>query len=694
MRYHIDMRKIALMTAVCALAATLSPASARNFTPEDLVQLNRLGGSAVSADGGMLAFAMQETDLEANARSGDLWLLDLSEPGSAPERWRAAADSDESAPAFSADGTHIYFLSDRGGSSQVWRAPIGEGDAAQVTDVEADVAGFAIGPGGQRIAIWFDEAADCADISCPDAEDAPDAGSGRSYDEIMARHWGSWNDGTQSRLVTYALADGLIDGEGAVVSQPLNGNTPTRPFGGGEQIAWHPSGAAIFFTLREGGASEATSTDLDIYRAPADGSSAPEVLTAANEAYDSLPTPSPDGRFLAYVAMERPGYESDRRVLHLRDLVTGETRALTEDWDHSIGALAWSPDGQTIYLVAQDRLDTPVFRYALTEGRIERVSGEGSIGAILPQADGALLVSLASALAPADLYRIEADGTMRQLTNVNGATFGGIDMPTREEFSFAGSDGETVYGQIFRPPGLAEGETAPVAYFVHGGPQGSFGNSWSYRWNPAAMASQGYAVVTVDFHGSTGYGQAFTDSINNDWGGKPLRDLQLGLDAVLEANGWMDGDRVCALGASYGGYMMNWIAGNWPDRFDCLVNHAGIFDLRQFYYSTEELWFPEWDFGGPYFEREEAYERWNPVHHVENWQTPMLLIHGELDFRIPYSQSLAAFTALQRQGIASELLVFPDENHWVNSPRNSLQWHRTVYDWVARWTASESGAPE
>ncbi len=683
------MKKFALMTAAISVAATSAPALSRNLTPEDLAQLNRLGASAVSADGGLFAFAMQETDLEADSRSGDLWLLDLSEAGSAPERWRGTPGSSESAPAFSADGTHVYFLSDRSGSSQVWRAPLGEGDAEQVTDVAADVAGYSLAPGDHQIALWFDEAPDCAAASCAAAgEDAP-GGSGRHYDALMVRHWSSWDDGSQSRLVTFDLTDGVASGEGAVLSRTLNGSTPTRPFGGGEQIAWHPSGASIFFTLRESGVDEAQSTDLDIYRVAADGSGEPELLTGENPAYDSQPTPSPDGRYLAYVAMARPGYESDRRVLHLRDLVTGETRALTESWDRSVDGIAWAPDLESIYLVAQDRLDNAVFRYVLAEGRIERVTGEGSVGSLVPLADGTLLIAMTSALSPADIYRVEANGTLSQLTNVNGAIFADIEMPSRQVFSFEGADGDTVFGQILRPAGLADGATAPVAFFVHGGPQGSFSNSWSYRWNPAAMASQGFAVITVDFHGSTGYGQAFTDSINNDWGGKPLRDLQLGLDAALAANPWMDGERVCALGASYGGYMMNWIAGNWADRFDCLVNHAGIFDLRQFYYSTEELWFPEWDFGGPYFDREEAYERWNPVHHVENWQTPMLVIHGERDFRIPYSQSLAAFTALQRQGIASELLMFPDENHWVLSAQNSVQWHHAVYDWVRRWTTMD-----
>jgi dipeptidyl aminopeptidase/acylaminoacyl peptidase len=688
------MKRITQLGLVAAAALVCAPATARNFTPEDLVQLNRLGGSAVTADGGTLIFSMSETDLDADGRHSDLWMIDLREPAAAPERWRASADADESSPAFSADGSAVYYLSDRSGSSQVWRAPLGEGDAVQVTNVAADVAGFSISPGGDRIAIWFDEARDCLDVSCPDDTDAEQVGSGRSYDEIFVRHWSSWNDGTQSRLVTFAMEDGVATGEGAVVSRSLNGDTPSRPFGGGEEIVWHPSGASLFFALRESGPAEPTSTDLDIYRVSADGSSAPELLTADNEALDSLPTPSPDGRYLAYVAMARPGYESDRTVLHLRDLITGETRALTENWDRSVQGIAWAQDLQALWLVAKEGLDTAIFRYVLAQGTIERITGAGSVGSLSPQADGSLMVSMASALAPSDLYRLSPDGQMQQLTNVNGARLADIEMPVREEFSFEGANGDTVYGQIFRPADLAEGEQVPVALFVHGGPQGSFSNSWSYRWNPAAMAAQGYAALTIDFHGSTGYGQAFTDSINNDWGGKPLRDLQLGLAAVLEANPWMDGERLCALGASYGGYMMNWIAGNWADRFDCLVNHAGIFDLRQFYYSTEELWFPEQDFGGPYFDREDAYERWNPVHYVENWQTPMLVIHGERDFRIPYTQSLAAFTALQRQGIASELLIFPDENHWVLTPQNSLQWHRTVYDWVARWTAAEEAREE
>lgn len=689
-------RRIGLVSASLLIGAALSSAAtARPFTPEDLLQLRRINAVAVSPDGQRLVYALGEPDIEANTVRADLWERDLTADDARPRRLTETPDDSESSPAYSPDGERLFFLSARSGSSQLWSMPARGGEAVQISNVEADVAGFSPSPDGRRIALWFDEAPDCAAASCPDTGDA-DGVSPRRYDSQFARHWSSWEDGSLSRVVVYPFAGGRLGDEGTVVSRAAIGNTPTRPFGGGEQIAWHPDGQSLFFVDRTADANEPHSTDLDIYWVPASGAVEPEVLTGLNEALDDQPAPSPDGRYLAYLAMATPGYESDRQVLVLRDLTTGETRRLTEDWDRSIASIAWAPDRQSIWIVAADRLDTALFRYILAEGRIERVSGAGSIAGMLPLEDGSVIAVRSTALSPPEMYRIAPDGEMKQLTQVNADRMADIEMPTSERFTFAGADGDTVHGIVYRPPGLAADARLPVAMFVHGGPQGSFNDSWSYRWNPAAMAAQGYGVVSIDFHGSTGYGQEFTDSITGDWGGKPLRDLQLGLDAALEANPWMDGERICALGASYGGYMMNWIAGNWPGRFDCLVNHAGIFDLRSFYYTTEELWFPEHDFGGTYDAVPREYERWNPVNHVGEWRTPMMLIHGERDFRIPYVQSLGAFTALQNRQIPSELLIFPDENHWVLSPRNSLAWHRAVYAWVARWTGenvSESGEP-
>jgi dipeptidyl aminopeptidase/acylaminoacyl peptidase len=275
-------------------------------------------------------------------------------------------------------------------------------------------------------------------------------------------------------------------------------------------------------------------------------------------------------------------------------------------------------------------------------------------------------------------------GEPRRLTSLNRALLAERSLGTYEPFTFRGANDETVHGYVVRPHGFQAGKRYPVAFFVHGGPQSSFLNQWSYRWNPQVFAGAGYAFVTIDFHGSPGYGQAFTDSVSGDWGGKAVEDLKKGLAAVLARHGWLDESRICALGASYGGFMMNWLAGNWSEPFRCFVNHAGIFDQRSFYYSTEELWFPEWDFGGPYFEDPQRYERWNPVNFVTRWRVPMLVTHGQLDFRVPYTQGLSAFTALQRRGIESRLVVFPDENHWVLKPANAIEWYREMLGWLDR----------
>jgi dipeptidyl aminopeptidase/acylaminoacyl peptidase len=367
-------------------------------------------------------------------------------------------------------------------------------------------------------------------------------------------------------------------------------------------------------------------------------------------------------------------------VLMLRELATGTVKPLTEKWDRSVDSIAWAPDSKALYVTAQDTLDHPIFKIDL-KGKVTRLTDSGSANDVSALPDGSILYTMNSVAAANDLYLRDAKGAVRKLTNVNAGVEAEIDDVTVRRFSFVGANGDEVWGQITRPT-AATGKL-PVAFIVHGGPQGSFGNGWSFRWNPRVMASQGYAVVSIDFHGSTGYGQKFTDSINKNWGGWPLEDLQKGLAAAGQFDPLVDAGNACALGGSYGGYMMNWISGNWPDGFKCLVNHAGIFDLRAMAYETEELWFDQWDNGGPWTTRTDG-EKWNPVNHVSKWKTPTLVIHGEKDYRIPYSQSLATFTALQQQGVESKLLVFPDENHWVLKPQNSIQWHRTVFDWLGK----------
>jgi dipeptidyl aminopeptidase/acylaminoacyl peptidase len=334
-------------------------------------------------------------------------------------------------------------------------------------------------------------------------------------------------------------------------------------------------------------------------------------------------------------------------------------------------------------LIAKSDVVTENFRPGAME-RLDLMAGnEAHIANLVSLPGGRLLFTRDSLGNPSELFLADAGGQARPLTDIATTRMGGLANIVTRRFSFTGANGDTVWGQITR---LAE-QTGPIPalLYIHGGPQGSFNDSWSTRWNPRVTASQGYAVISVDFHGSTGYGQAFTDAINKNWGGWPLEDLQKGLDAALALDTQIDGTRACAMGASYGGYMVNWIAGQWADRFDCLVQHDGIFDTRSFYYATEELWFPRWDFGGSYTDAKDTYEKWNPANHVDKWQTPMLVVTGELDFRVPYTQGLQSFTALQERGIPSQLLVFPDENHWVLGAKNSLQWHNTVFEWLTRW---------
>jgi dipeptidyl aminopeptidase/acylaminoacyl peptidase len=409
-------------------------------------------------------------------------------------------------------------------------------------------------------------------------------------------------------------------------------------------------------------------------------------LTADNPAWDGQPAFSPDGSTLAYLAMDRPGYESDRFHLVLLDLKSGAKRPLTQNFDRSIGSFAWSQDGRMLFATTDHLGQHPLWSIDAMSGRAAAITGEGEVEGFSVGRQK-IIYSLSNLAHPADLYAVGFSGGKPQpLTHVNQELLAERALGEYEQFSFPGWNAENVFGYVVKPAHFKRDQRYPVALVVHGGPEGSLANLWHWRWNAQVFAGAGFGVVMIDFHGSTGYGQAFTDSIGGDWGGKPLEDLKRGLAAALERYPWLDGERACALGGSYGGYMMNWIAGQWPDRFKCLVSHDGIFDNRSMYYSTEELWFPEWEMGGPEYRNPAGYAKFNPVDGVANWKTPTLVIHGQRDYRVPYEQGLAVFTALQRRGVPSELLYFPDENHWVLKPANSVQWYDTVLAWLERWT--------
>jgi dipeptidyl aminopeptidase/acylaminoacyl peptidase len=678
---------VAMLPVLLLSGAAAAPAQESHpFGVEDLIAMDRISDPQVSPDGRSIVFVISSLDLEGDRRNNDLWFVRTDGGGLRQLTSDPASDHN---PRWAPDGSAVWFLSTRSGSGQVWRVPVGGGEPEQVTDLPLDVGNLVISPDGSHLAFTIDVFPDCDDLACTRSRlDEREKGPrrGHLYASLFVRHWDTWEDGRRSHLFVLPAAGGeprdLMHGRYA--------DTPSQPFGGPEEIAFTPDGRSVVFTSRTEPHEEAWSTDFDLWVTPIDASSGPWLVTNKNRAWDTQPVFSPDGKTLAYLAMEKPGYESDRFRIVLKGWPDGEPRVLTQDWDRSPGSLAWSPDGRTLLATAGDLGNVSLFAIDAGSGRVRRLIAKGHVRS--PAFAGDRIVFARDQFSsPVELFSVKRDGSdLRQVTRINADRLARTRLGEPEQFTFRGFNDDTVYAWILRPVDFDSTKTYPVAFLIHGGPQGSFGNDFHYRWNPQTYAGAGYAAVMVDFHGSTGYGQEFTDAIRGDWGGKPLEDLQKGLAAALESYEWMDGERICALGASYGGYMINWIAGNWPDPFRCLVNHDGVFDQRMMYYATEELWFPEWEHGGVYWRNPEGYEKHNPALHVDQWRTPMLVIHGSADFRVPLEQGIAAFTVLQRKGIPSQFLHFPDESHWVLKPHNSIQWHETVLRWLNEWTQADT----
>ncbi|MEM6457122.1 MAG: S9 family peptidase [Acidobacteriota bacterium] len=693
----------------------------RAFTCDDLVRTSRLSDPRPSPDGARVAFVVQRADPDADTTHSDLWLLARgSRTGGPPRRLTRGAARDHS-PRWSPRGDALYFLSARSGTTQLWHLPVDGGEAAQITDLPLPIEAFAVAPDGRcavvalRVFPTADDATDgpiAATVARREAQ--AQQGSGRVYDRLFVRHWDTWKDGRRQHLFVVPLAaeddaaandaTGPVGAAQAIdLMGAMDADSPTLPFGDDDEWAFTPDGASLVFTARDAGAAEAWSTRFDLWCVPLDGSRPPRPLTDG-PAWNTHPRFAPDGRTLAYLAMARPGYESDRRRIVLRDWPVDDAasaRILSEagpdaDWDRSIADLAWTPDGRALIATAQDEGRVALVRIDATTGIRRVLSAVGHARGARVTAGGAVIFGRDDFCHPIELYDVPVDppagsdaaaddDAPRPLTRWHAARFAALRLGAVETFTVSGADDAPVRAVVVHPAVRPASGRAPFVLIIHGGPQGAFLDDFHERWNPQVYAGAGYAVVMLDVHGSTGYGQAFTDSIAGDWGGKPLVDLQRGLAAVLARHPWIDPDRGAALGASYGGYMINWIAGRWPDRFRCLVNHAGLYDLRSMYGATEELWFPEWEMGGTPWAAPAAYARHNPADHVMHWRTPMLVIHGARDFRVPLEQGLATFTTLQRRGIASRLLVFDDENHWVTGPRNRLQWHREVLAWLDRF---------
>lgn len=681
MRYLIF--SLTLLFLICSFGFSVNGDSkgTHPFSVHDLLAMDRIYDQQLSPDGKLIAFVLRKTDLEANRGRTDLWLVNSN--GTNLRRLTSHPAGDFN-PRWSPDGKKIWFLSTRSNSSQAWNIPVNGGEAIQVTRLPLNVGNLIISHDGKKIAFTmevFPELKCYKNTKEKLDKMAKNKATGKIFNHLFIRHWDTWKDGRRSHIFVMNLKDGKI----VDVMKGMDVDSPTKPFGGSEEITFTPDSQSLIFTAKNCGKKEPWSTNVDLFLTPINGATAPKNITKENKAWDTTPVLSRNGKTLAYLAMERPGFEADRFQIILQPWPGGKKKSLTKNWDRSPNSIMWSYDNKTIYTTAANLGQRSLFAINVTTGKVKSLVKNGTIRSVCIGTKR-IFYGLDNLSSPVELYSIDIKGkNKRTITNINKHKVASCRMGSYEQSTFKGWNNETVYCYVVKPVDFNPNKKYPVAFLIHGGPQGSFGNDFHYRWNPQVYSGAGYAAIMVDFHGSTGYGQAFTDSISGDWGGKPLEDLKKGLAATLKRYQWMDGNRVGALGASYGGYMINWIAGNWPERFRCLINHDGNLDERLAYFDTEELWFPEWEHGGTPWNNPEGYEKHNPINFVKNWKTPMLVIHGALDFRVVETQGFSTFTALQRKGIPSKLLYFPDENHWVLKPHNSILWHNIVLGWLDQW---------
>lgn len=685
---HKHLRLVSA-AALCALSLGTG-ALARPFTAQDMATLERVSDPRLSPDGHYALYDVRSVDYAANKSRHSVWLADVT--GHDSPRRLAISDKGVSSARWSPDGNSIYFISDREGDiGQVFKTDLKGETAIQVTATPLEIEAFRLSPDGKMLVVSQAVFTDCPDLACTrDRMAARKArkASGVVYDRLFVRHWDSWADGTRNHLFALPLdGSGLAMGaKPADMMAGFDADTPNKPFGDDEDFAISADSKELAFSAKIAGQTEAWTTNFDLYTVALGTASKPVDLTEANKAWDSAPAFSADGKWAAYRRMVRPGFEADRFHIVLRDQASGAEHEIAANWDRSASAIKWSRDGKTLFVLAEDVGQTKLFALDVKSEKVTALTGPGHVSGFDVGPKG--LVYVQDDLShPAQLFAADLQGGhAHALTNLNADQLKDVQFGEAEQFSFKGWNDETVHGYLVKPADFDASRTYPVAFLIHGGPQGSFGNMFHYRWNAASFAGAGYAVVMVDFHGSTGYGQAFTDAISRHWGDRPLEDLQKGWAFALSKYKFLDGGRACALGGSYGGFMINWIAGNWNQPWKCLVNHDGIFDTRFMGYSTEEQWFSDWENGGAPFEPGTDFTKFNPADHVADWRVPTLVVEGGKDYRVPQEEAIATFTALQRKGIPSKFLYYPDENHWVLKAQNVVEWYDEALSWMNRWT--------
>src|SRR5690348_4450905 len=671
---------VGIILAVPSLAQTQK----RAIQFDDLIAMHRVSDPQISPDGKWVAYVVSTPDMQANHSVSDIWLVPTT-GGAERELTRGGSDS---RPRWSPDGKKIAFLSSRDGAQQVYVISLYGGESSRLTLLSTGADNEVWSPDGKWMAFVSSVYPDCKDDDCNKSRDnaaSKNAVKAHVAERLLYRHWTAWADGKRSHLFVIPA-----NGSGAPMDLSPGADYDVPPFnlGAPEAIAFSPDSKELCFTANTDN-DEALSTNGDLFTVPVEGGAAPKRITS-NKGDDWGPAYSPDGKWIAYRSQTTPGYESDRWQLLILNRDTGEREDLTSDFDRNVETYEWAPDSRTIYFQAEDRAEMPIYSILVSAGsKPTPVVAEGFNAEFALSADGKEIAFSRSSLTyPAELFSAKSDGAgAKQVTHQNSALVEQLDMSAAEPFWFEGAGGTKVEGLLVKPPHFDASKKYPMLFLIHGGPQGAWDDEWGYRWNPQVMASPGYVVVMVNPRGSTGYGQKFTDEIQGDWGGKVYEDLMKGVDYAVAHYPFIDARRLAEAGGSFGGYMTDWIATH-SGRFRCLISHAGPYDLTSMYGSTEELWFVEHDLEGTPWTNPEMYAKWSPSTYageLGKFRTPTLVVDGELDFRVPYTQDLEFFTTLQRQGVPSKLVIFPDEGHWILKPQNSKFWYQTFLGWLAKY---------
>ena len=663
---------------VCAPLAAQTAAK-KPFDIWALQRVARISDPQLSPDGATLAFVVEKALLSENAKRKHIYTVSVE---GGQERQLTFEGKSNTRPRWSPDSSSLAFVSDRGGSSQIWIMDADGDSQRQATDLPTEASGVTFFPGGRRLLLVSRVFAECgADMECNErrlAQRRDNPVEARAYDELLYRHWDEWDDGRAGHLLAADLDTGEITD-----LTPGAFDVPPFSLGGPDAYDIAPDGTEVCFAAVAGG-KPAVSTNLGLFVVNVEAGSS-TALTVEPGA-ETSPLYSPDGRYLAYRAQLRPGYEADRYRLMLLDRATGVVASLTENLDRWVEEIAWSPDSSRLFFTAEDRGRAPIFTVPAQGGGMRPVVfGDAHHGDVQLTPDGrSLIYSVHSASHPVTLFRgFSSGGPAVQLTHLNDELMAGHELGAVEEITYESGDGMSISGFLVKPPQFDFERKYPLLLLIHGGPQGAWGEAWSYRWNPQVFASAGFVVLMPNPRGSTGYGQTVIDAVNGDWGGLAYEDIMSGVDYVVRRP-YVDSEKMVAAGASYGGYMINWMLGH-TTRFRAFVSHAGVYDLRSMFGATEELWFPIWEFNGTPWENPEMYERWSPSRFVTQFQTPTLVVHGEKDYRVPVTQGMQLFTALRLREVPSRFLHFPDEGHWILKPRNSVLWYETVTGWLKKW---------